>query len=142
MPSETIKPEEMPDLIKTLHRNANQMQGWLDEKDARIAELEAHIKEGQRVYAKAIDSANAERDEFGDKVMRLTERDMEAATRDEDADLTIAALEAIVEKLPELIRQAWSFDGRQQPTHTWHDRENFIETLAAQAATPDPQRKA
>jgi len=35
-----ITPEEMPGLIKVLHRNANHMQEWLDEKDTRIAELE------------------------------------------------------------------------------------------------------
>lgn len=25
----------------------------------------------------------------------------------------------------------WSFDARQQPTHTWHDRENWMERHAA-----------
>jgi hypothetical protein len=25
------------------------------------------------------------------------------------------------------LRKWWSFDDRQQHTHSWHDRENFIE---------------
>jgi hypothetical protein len=27
----------------------------------------------------------------------------------------------------EELRKWWSFDDRQQHTHSWHDRENFIE---------------
>jgi hypothetical protein len=33
----------------------------------------------------------------------------------------------IVQTLAEELRKWWSFDDRQHHTHSWHDRETFIE---------------
>ena len=37
--------------------------------------------------------------------------------------------EALVKAIIADLRLWWTFDGRQQHTHTWHDREVFIEEL-------------
>ena len=45
---------------------------------------------------------------------------------------------AIVGLLTEL-RQWWSFDDNQRHTHSWHDRENFIEMLMQRAAAAEKE---
>lgn len=42
-------------------------------------------------------------------------------------------LREIVDKLPSELRKHWSFDSNQQPTHSWHTREDFIEQFIKEA---------
>lgn len=44
------------------------------------------------------------------------------------------ALESILTELPDKLREWWSFDSGQQHTHTWHDREEFVENLRERIA--------
>lgn len=41
------------------------------------------------------------------------------------------------DKFVEILRKHWSFDNNQQHTHTWHDREDFIEKVLPSLLTKE-----
>ena len=51
----------------------------------------------------------------------------------DDAADEIERLRAIVDRLPEQLRDHWRFNHQQQPLSSWHDREDFIERWKEQA---------
>lgn len=74
--------------------------------------------------------------------LRAESRSWEKAARDANWAAVKAMkecdrLRAIVDRLPDDLRRHWKFDQNQQPLSSWHDREDFIERLAAEAAAKE-----
>lgn len=44
-----------------------------------------------------------------------------------------ALVAAVVSKIQARLNKAWSFDENQQHTHSWHDKQDFIEWLRSGA---------
>ncbi|MEM6503919.1 MAG: hypothetical protein AAF711_00480 [Planctomycetota bacterium] len=111
-----------------------QTRAAAEQKHAALVEA---VLERERLMSLYMDAelGNRESGVSGDNVSRAHDRMVALAQQDQPAGewITIKAerdrLQAIVGTLSTWLRDWWRFDERQQHTHTWHDREDFIEEL-------------
>lgn len=60
--------------------------------------------------------------------------------RDDDKKATLAnAGRVAADQFAEVLREWWSFDDRQQHTHSWHSREDFISDELPKLLAPQAQ---
>jgi hypothetical protein len=123
MQTESTDSRPHPTKVKVVYQRDSDIGRLIDYKDARIAELEAE----QSNLRGAMQAQDARERQAGEKCgvdYNLHGCDWPDAVADR-----IVELEAIVGKLPELLRKWWSFGSKQQHTHSWHTREDFLAEL-------------
>jgi hypothetical protein len=120
-----LVPLDQEELTQTLIDHLTNILHYHD-KEGRTSESQVIFKHRLYEVAKAI------RAKFG-VLPQISEETLEAIKNLPPMPLEVAPASAVVDwpMLEEMIRNWWSFDDKQQHTHSYHSREDFIKALKA-----------